>query len=111
MPEFRVSEISGTEGRSGPGYQLSGWRPRPAWQWGDGPWDSIRSEFALKGCAENSEEARELAMIAETLGAYECKRWPDGKVQAGRGEPMAWHGNSGREDRVRRIRVCATVGM
>jgi hypothetical protein len=32
----------------------------------------------LESCAENSEEAREPAMIAETLGAYECKRWPDG---------------------------------
>ena len=39
----------------------------------------------LEGCAENSEEARELAMIAETHGAYECKRWPDGKVPGGKG--------------------------
>jgi hypothetical protein len=39
----------------------------------------------LEGCAENSEEARELATIAETLGAYECKRWPDGKVPGGKG--------------------------
>ena len=39
----------------------------------------------LEGCAENSEEARKLAMIAETFGAYECKRRPDGEVRGGEG--------------------------
>ena len=34
----------------------------------------------LEGCTENSEEARELAMIAEVLEAHECKRWPDGRA-------------------------------
>jgi hypothetical protein len=33
----------------------------------------------------DSEEARELAMIAAVLEAYECKRWPDGKVPDGKG--------------------------
>ena len=41
----------------------------------------------LEGCFENSEEARELAMITEVLEANECKRWPDGKVPGGRAMP------------------------
>ena len=39
----------------------------------------------IEGCTENSEEAREPAIIAEVLEPYECKRWPDGKVPGGKG--------------------------
>jgi hypothetical protein len=40
---------------------------------------------AIEGCIENSEEAREFAMIAEAVEAYEGKRWPGGKIPGGKG--------------------------
>ena len=40
---------------------------------------------AIEGCADNSEEAREFAMIAEAIDAYELIRWPDGKIPGGKG--------------------------
>jgi hypothetical protein len=38
----------------------------------------------LEGCTEASEEAAEFKMIAETLEAYEAKRWPDGVERGGK---------------------------
>jgi hypothetical protein len=40
---------------------------------------------ALEGCLEASEEEIELRAIADVVGAYEAKRWPDGKIPGGKG--------------------------
>jgi hypothetical protein len=39
----------------------------------------------LEGCTEASEEAIELAHIADAAEAYEAKRWPNGKEAGGKG--------------------------
>ena len=39
----------------------------------------------LMGSAEGSDEEAEFKLIAETVTAYEAKRWPDGKVPGGKG--------------------------
>ena len=39
----------------------------------------------LDGCIEGSDEEAEYKMIAETISAYEAKRWPDGVVPRGKG--------------------------
>ena len=38
----------------------------------------------LEGCAEGSDEETELKMIADTVGAYEATRWPDGVAAGGK---------------------------
>ena len=35
---------------------------------------------AIEGFTKGSEEEREFALIAETVEAYESKRWPEGNV-------------------------------
>ena len=39
----------------------------------------------LTGCIEGSVEELELKKIADTVGPYEAKRWPDGVVPGGKG--------------------------
>ena len=39
----------------------------------------------LMGCAEGSDEETEFKLIAETVMAYEAKRWPDGKAPGRKG--------------------------
>ena len=39
----------------------------------------------LMGTLEESKEAPSLEMIADTIEAYEAKRWPDGKIPGGKG--------------------------
>jgi len=40
----------------------------------------------LEGCTEGLDEEGELKLIADTLEAYEAKRWPNGSVPGGKGE-------------------------
>ena len=44
-----------------------------------------RRRSSALSIGQNSEEARELAMIAVAIQAYEQKRSPDGKVPGGKG--------------------------
>jgi hypothetical protein len=39
---------------------------------------------ALEGCREKLARRARTAMIAEAVGAYEAKRWPDGRVPGGK---------------------------
>ena len=52
--------------------------------------DALHSLLVLRAdklstCSEGSEEETELQLIADTVIAYETKRWPDGKVPGGKG--------------------------
>jgi len=40
----------------------------------------------LEGCTEGSDEEGELKLIADTVKAYEAKRWANGAVPGGKGE-------------------------
>jgi hypothetical protein len=42
----------------------------------------------LGGYTEGSDEELELKMIADRVGAYEAKRWPDGDVSRGKGPKL-----------------------
>jgi hypothetical protein len=39
----------------------------------------------LVGCTEGSPEEKELRSLGDVIDAYEAKRWPSGKVAAGKG--------------------------
>ena len=39
----------------------------------------------LDGCIKGDDDEAELKMIAEAVGDYEAKRWPDGVVPRGKG--------------------------
>jgi hypothetical protein len=39
----------------------------------------------LMGCTEGSPEESELAALADAIDGYEAVRWPDGKIEGGKG--------------------------
>jgi hypothetical protein len=75
------------------GYTVTGteWRPLGAANISLVPEaDAMHSLLVLRadklcGCTEGSDEQGELKLIADTVCAYEAKRWPDGKVPGGKG--------------------------
>lgn len=40
---------------------------------------------ALMGCTENGPEEAELAVLTDVIEAYECQRWPLGRIPGGKG--------------------------
>ena len=46
----------------------------------------VKHVDSLVGCTEGSPEGAELERLADVIEAYEAKRWPSGKVAAGKGE-------------------------
>ena len=44
-----------------------------------------RRADALQGCGEGSPDQAELRAVVDALGAYEAKRWPEGKEPGGKG--------------------------
>jgi hypothetical protein len=45
----------------------------------------VQRADVLEGCPEGSEEERELAVITDAVETYETIRWPNGKVDGGKG--------------------------
>jgi hypothetical protein len=45
----------------------------------------VKRADALVGCTEGSPKEEELERLTDVIGAYEAKRWPQGKVAGGKG--------------------------
>jgi hypothetical protein len=45
----------------------------------------VKRADALVGCTQGSPEEEELRAVVDAIGAYESKRWPNGKMACGKG--------------------------